>query len=429
MSASPAERLACRTPGCPNTIQPATAARTGGYCGPCAGIRAREARQAYIRANRRDVDRYAGVSDPVDLLRLMHTLPEPDPLVNLLPPPKSFEEIYLSLTSKHAMRLIDIAIHLLPIDEYRAGDIAKCLAAFTDFSLEPLLQTWLDHDRVYPALIFRGAAPSIRDQIIGSQYNDCPTLRANHALSAVAWIGDESVIDYLQRVEAERPDWTDRLHISPTAYARVAGWELVAGQRRELTLPTCLALHVAKSEEPKAENVQVMRPREDSCPCCGGGLVNLIEADHLDGPSLDPLHQLGQRIEIMTCPLCTRLAEVHAELDREGRGRWATRNVPSTFLSEGLGARWQPSPWSSAAVRLSERRPTHAADWCLPTALSQIGGFPAWVQDVEYPACLKCGRTMIFIAQIDQGAFKDEGVYYAFVCGECRTTATTYQQT
>jgi len=87
------DRLACLTPGCPNTIQPATAARTGGYCGPCAGTRARVAREAYVQANRKDVDRYSEVTDPVDLLRLMHLPPKADPLVKLLPPPKTFEEL------------------------------------------------------------------------------------------------------------------------------------------------------------------------------------------------------------------------------------------------------------------------------------------------------------------------------------------------
>ena len=43
-------------------------------------------------------------------------------------------------------------------------------------------------------------------------------------------------------------------------------------------------------------------------------------------------------------------------------------------------------------------------------------------------ACLASCRKLI--AQIDQAAFPlHEGVYYAFTCVPCRTTATTYQQT
>ena len=38
---------------------------------------------------------------------------------------------------------------------------------------------------------------------------------------------------------------------------------------------------------------------------------------------------------------------------------------------------------------------------------------------------------MTFLAQLDVGEFDDagEGMVYAFVCTECRTTATSFQQT
>lgn len=171
-----------------------------------------------------------------------------------------------------------------------------------------------------------------------------------------------------------------------------------------------------------------MRDRSDTCPWCGCRLAKLLESQ-FDEPPLDALHRLGRRIEVVTCPVCTSFAPVHAELDRQGHGRWADGNVLPDFLPRDAPS-WEPSPWSKVAVRLAARRPTHAADWCLPTTLSQIGGYPAWVQDVEYPACLNCGRTMTFVAQIDQAAFPlHEGAYYAFICVPCRTTATTYQQT
>jgi hypothetical protein len=88
------------------------------------------------------------------------------------------------------------------------------------------------------------------------------------------------------------------------------------------------------------------------------------------------------------------------------------------------------NPWTGAAIRLVRRRPIHAADPGLPTTFGQIGGLPAWVQDAAYPACLRWRKTMLFLAQIDQGAFPlEEGTYYAFVCEACRTTAISYQQT
>jgi hypothetical protein len=171
-----------------------------------------------------------------------------------------------------------------------------------------------------------------------------------------------------------------------------------------------------------------MRHREETCPWCGCKLVNLIEVHASESP-LNTLHRAGGRIEVVTCRVCTCFAPVHGELDAQGHGRWASKNVPPNVVPRNAES-WGVSPWSKVAVRLSERRPTHAAAWCLPTTLSQIGGFPAWVQDMAYPNCLECKATMTFIAQIDQAVFPmQEGVYYAFICGECRTTATTYQQT
>jgi hypothetical protein len=388
----------------------------------------REQREAYVRANRKDVDRYAGVTDPVELLRLMHTAPEPDPLVNLLPPPETFEELYLSLTLGQAARLMTVASELLPVEAYQADDIAKCLAAFTGFTLDPLLQEWMDHDRPYPALIFRGAGPSVRDWLLQPLPDDATSLRADHVLSALAWIGDEAVIQYLQGADAERHAWADRLYIPPTSYARVAGWEIVAGERRELTFKTCVGLHVANDGESRSEHVRVMQQRLDACPWCGGRLVNLLEVDFGE-PPLDALSCLRSYLEIVTCPFCTMIAPIHGRINPEGRGYWVAANVRPDTLPK-ISQNWDPSPWSKAAVRLLPRRPTHAADWSLPTTLSQIGGLPGWVQDIAYPACLRCAKTMTFLAQIDEAAFPyREGVYYAFVCPLCRTTTTTYQQT
>jgi hypothetical protein len=75
------QRIRCLTPGCENTIQPSTAKRTGGYCGPCDGKKKQTARDQYIQANRKEVDLYAGITDPVEILRIMHQHRMPDPLI------------------------------------------------------------------------------------------------------------------------------------------------------------------------------------------------------------------------------------------------------------------------------------------------------------------------------------------------------------
>ena len=66
------ERIPCVNEGCDHKILPATAAKTGGYCMPCKQEMEREAYQRYIEANRRDVDLYEGITDAVQVLKIMH---------------------------------------------------------------------------------------------------------------------------------------------------------------------------------------------------------------------------------------------------------------------------------------------------------------------------------------------------------------------
>lgn len=79
------ERLPCRNEGCSATILPATAAKTGGYCMPCKQEMQRAERQRYIEQHRRDIDLYEGITDPVEILKIMHAPVKRDPLIRYFP--------------------------------------------------------------------------------------------------------------------------------------------------------------------------------------------------------------------------------------------------------------------------------------------------------------------------------------------------------
>jgi hypothetical protein len=66
-------RVPCRAEGCGNTILPATAKINDGYCAPCVQKRKQEERVEFVRRNRREVDLYAGITDLVEVIRIMHT--------------------------------------------------------------------------------------------------------------------------------------------------------------------------------------------------------------------------------------------------------------------------------------------------------------------------------------------------------------------
>ncbi len=48
---------------------------------PCFQQQERQKHEEYIRTHRRDVDLYAGISDPVEILKIMHTPRKHDPLI------------------------------------------------------------------------------------------------------------------------------------------------------------------------------------------------------------------------------------------------------------------------------------------------------------------------------------------------------------
>jgi hypothetical protein len=64
--------------------------------------------------------------------------------------------------------------------------------------------------------------------------------------------------------------------------------------------------------------------------------------------------------------------------------------------------------------------------------VSQIDGFPMWVQGNSHPRCPKCDRWMFFVGQVATSEAlgePGEGVTYAFLCQDCKMAATAYEQT
>ena len=416
-------RVKCVNDRCENTILPATAKRTGGLCGPCHGKLLKAKREEYIHQNRKTINLYEGLTDPAEILRLVHQERPHDPLLNYLPPPLSVEELYASLSIAQAQRLMGFAARSLVNGEKGfAEDVARHLAAFTEFRLDEMLKTWLDLNRFWPAIAFRSAGEEICTAVLSSLRTS--DINANHALQAAAWIGGDSVINAFQTFDATPPSWAQKLYIRPSDYSRSAAWELVDGKRRELSLKPCFALSPEVADVSSA-GISLFLEKSERCPWCTSPLVALLAIDAAS-PQLSRLDLPAKSVEVITCFRCTCFSTMFAELDTAGRGRLASTNAPPNLIP----VKWDASPWAGKPVKLIERNPIHAGDVFLSTEYTQIGGIPAWIQDLGYPKCYKCGKTMSFLAQIDNGHFRGyEGMYYAFLCSGCLTTATTYQQT
>lgn len=415
-------RIKCSAEGCPNTILPATSKANDGLCAPCLGRKRKEERAKFIRENKREVDLYAGTTDPVEILTRLQTQPEYDPLIVYAPPPKPAEELYAELNKADAIRLMDIAskARLAGKDDF-AEEIAKSLATLTTFGLDPMLKAWISRNDYWPAIIFRNAGPEIRDAVVKAL--DAESTNANHALSALAWIGDAVVQERFRQWDKENPPWRKKLYIPPSEYSTVAGWELTSGGRRNLFYKDCFAIKPAISEPDKT--VKVMEVTNLACPWCSRKLVNLIELD-LSDDRFRGLHLRLPKLPVLTCDACTCFGVVYASVGQDGEAHWAHENQRPEILPDDPLS-WKESSWGGVRVALHQRRAIEAVDWMEPT-VSQIGGLPSWVQDVEYPKCPDCHRVMSFIAQIDEAAFGSDGIYYGFLCSNCMMTATTYQQ-
>lgn len=421
-----AQKAVCKASGCSNLILETTAERTGGYCMPCVQAAAKKERDQYIRKNRRDLNEFEGVSDVVEVLKIIHTPRTYDPLINRIPHSTPTDKLYVGLNDAEKSRLAEYAEGLIGTERNKeAEQICLSLSAFTNAPLDGCLRRFVSCGLIWPSLAFHDAPPDVRDELIARVESDAEN--RSHILLALAWIGDSTVVELFRKWRSEKPPWCDSLYVPPQDYSREAGWELTPeGKRRDLFFPQCFALEYGASSSP--ESFRAISARGDICPWCSSKLTNLFEVKLATyGLSYDA--EWPSQVEVLTCEVCTAFGTVISSIDHNGRANWSPRNVRPGCLPDDSDS-WGRLPQDS--LRVAERRSAvYAADQFLPTKFSQLGGHPTWVQESAYPKCLECSQTMMFLAQIDHQDIEQysEGTYFAFVCLDCMATATAYQQT
>jgi hypothetical protein len=421
------DRIPCKDPHCINRILPATAARTEGFCMPCVNARKRQERDEFIKKNRKTINAYDGINDPVEMLKQVHEPRTPDPLIAWVPCPVPTDKLYQQLTAYECLRMAGYAEELfnsgLPDV---AQEICTCLAAFTDVRLDNCLRKWLHDGELdfFSALPFNRAPPDVRDALL--QRVEIDGENRNWLLIALAWIGDEVVVERFAHWRDEPPSWCKSLYVPPHHYAHQAGWELTEdGCRRDLYFQQCI--HLEKQAPPQPTLFRLATETGENCPHCTMPLINLFDFAPAAVGIRTALWQ--EPVRILTCQCCTAYGTVFAKIDLQGHTHWVRENTFSTLAAEN-SADWVRFPENSLHPNES-RLPLFAADQFLPTTFSQLGGHPAWVQDAEYPSCPECAQTMMFLAQVSYEEIDDsaEGMLYGFICPTCRTTATSYQQT
>jgi hypothetical protein len=358
---------------------------------------------------------------------VFHTPRKFDRLITYKSPPKPVPDLYAALSPEDASALVEMAVSA---ESEFSDDLGRSLAVYTDHDLSRLQSAWVQSEKFWPAIVFRGAPPSVRDRIIASlkgfDGGRERSLSVNHALCALAWIGDEVVQQVFAEWERQPPSWRKTLHVGPTRYAHQAAWNLRGNHRRNLSHPECWA--ISTEAETTGLGVKTFADASGTCPWCERRLINMIEIDLRD-ERWGFLEMAGPLFPVLACEGCTYYAEhLFARVDANGVATWHEDNVKPKFLPKP-DTDFQ-SPWRGHRWQLVQRGPRKAVECFSDIDLSQIGGMPGWVQDTAFPKCPDCGDTMTFIAQLDNSRFKyHEGVHYAFLCTRCRVTATAYQQT
>lgn len=142
---------------------------------------------------------------------------------------------------------------------------------------------------------------------------------------------------------------------------------------------------------------------------------------------------------------CTS-TEPHCELDMEGwepfsgmhLSRWIenpttdvneTAEGPQSMLKGGRITGWELADdypaheelISELGVALTGEQEDEYFEMPYPAAGEKLGGWPFWVQGVEYPSCPECGTTMEFVFQVDSNCnldfmFGDSGAGHITRC-------------
>ncbi|GKV54475.1 DUF1963 domain-containing protein [Sporosarcina sp. NCCP-2222] len=425
------ERIPCQTEGCSATILPGTAAKTGGICMPCHQEQERKKRQAYIEENRKTVNLYEGLTDPVEILKVMHAPKKHDPLIKYVPHTVRIEQMYISLSEQEAARMLNYAIECLADhNEDEAEDILLSLVCYRNDNIADALPELIQLGLFHHPILFKDASQEIRDQLINRVNWDEDN--RNHLLLAFGWIGDEVVIEQFREWQMQPPTWTEQLYVPPETYALDGGWELTLdGERRDLVNPLCYAIRQADERNDKfteGQHAHFLETSDSTCPWCNRKLTKLVDiaASH---PALRYLDLQMETLQVITCDLCGAFSTIYMELGN-GVPVWSRYNEEPDYLPDmdDIDSTIELSP--RLVLSKEPQSQYYAAEWTMSQLDSQIGGHPSWVQDAEYPVCPCCERRMQFLGQVDYADFDKygEGILYLFICPEDRMTATTYQQ-
>ncbi len=133
---------------------------------PCFNRRAREERDAYIRAHQKHVNLFENLSNPLEIIKVFHAVRVHDPLIIYTPYDGRISECYRALRADDTAALLDHAVGLYQANRQKeAKKIATCLLLFQSVDLSPLLDLMITQKDLEPAFLFAGAPVSLQQKL------------------------------------------------------------------------------------------------------------------------------------------------------------------------------------------------------------------------------------------------------------------------
>ena len=282
----------------------------------------------------------------------------------------------------------------------------------------------------WPCEIYYHAPADVRDGLIHALLSAEYSSAASNLMSCLAMQGDDKAMETLLELERNPRPWRKGLYVDPSSYAQIGGWTFdKEGQKIQLNFDTCYPM--VKGTTGEKSPVRIGREREDTCPHCGGRVVDILVLDGRD----ERLKFLGLDgiLTATCCPSCVGF------LKGPAFNRFALDGGVEVFPSELFdGAEKTDCYVSPEEYKALTENPFVLGE--APVSLfygaacqdvNTIGGFGNWVQDAEYATCPHCGKPMKYLAQIQWDTVFDcaEGTLYVEFCSDCQIVSMQHQQT
>ncbi len=304
------------------------------------------------------------------------------------------------------------------------------LLSYQDAITSKIQRAALAEEVFYPSEIYCRAPEDVRDGLILALLSTEDAGEASNLMCCLAMQGDDRALETLWELEKCPRPWRKKLYVDPSIYAQCGGWTFDKERRRiELNFDTCYPM--VKGVPDEESPVRIGRVREDSCPHCGGRMVDMLVVDGRD----ERLKFLGLDgiLTAICCSNCVGFLKTPAfnRFTLDG----GTEVFPSELFdgSPKMDCYIPPEDYKALTENLFVlgKAPVPLFYGAGTEDVNTIGGFANWVQDWEYTVCPHCGKPMKYLAQIQWDTLMDgtEGTLYIEFCPDCRIVSMQHQQT